>query len=133
MRKISLLLKFGGFLALSAMAKVALAATNTEVKLSKPVGGDILPGGQLLQTDIRSSFIFSKLIPFAIKYLIGLAAALSVIAIMIGGYQYITAYGDTDQHKKATKTISWAILGLILCITAYAIVALVTSIQFTAS
>jgi hypothetical protein len=126
-------LKFGVFLILNAMGNVALAAdTKTnEVKLIKPVGGSILPGGQLYQSDIKSSFVFSKLIPFAIKYLIGLATALAVIAIMIGGYQYLTAYGDAEQHKKATKTITWAILGLILCITAYGIVAIISSINFS--
>jgi len=132
MRKLNIFLKFGWFLALSAMGNVAHAidTTKPEVKLAKPVGGDILPGGQLYQTNIRSGFVFSKLIPFVIKYLIGLAAALAVIAIMIGGYQYLTAYGDTEQHKKATKTIMWAVLGLVLCITAYAIVTLVASIKF---
>lgn len=127
MKRFRAFLKFGTFLALNAISTVA----HAEVILTKPVGGGILPGGQIYQSNIRSSFIFSKLIPFAIKYLIGLSAALAVIAIMIGGYQYLTAYGDSEQHKKATKTITWAVLGLILAITAYAIVALVSSIQFT--
>ena len=133
MKSISNLFKFGVFLVLSALGDVALAADTktTEVKLTKPVGGSILPGGPLVQNDIKSSFIFSKLIPFAIKYLIGMATALAVIAIMIGGYQYLTAFGDAEQHKKATKTITWAILGLILCITAYGIVAIVSSINFS--
>ena len=132
MAKLRGFLKIIGFLALSALGNIAYAidTTKPEVKLTKPVGGDILPGGQLYQTDIKSSFVFSKLIPFAIKYLIGIAAALAVVAIMIGGYQYLTAFGDTEQHKKATKTIMWAVLGLILCITAYGIVGIVSSIQF---
>ncbi len=128
MKRLCTFLKFGSFLVLNAFSTVALA---DDVVLTKPVGGGILPGGQLYQPSIKSSFIFSKLIPFAIKYLIGLAGALAVIAIMIGGYQYLTAYGDQEQHKKATKTITWAVLGLILAITAYGIVALVTNIQFT--
>jgi hypothetical protein len=127
MKRLCTLLKFGSFLVLNAFSTVALA---DDVVLTPPVGKGILPTGGY-QSDIKSSFIFSKLIPFAIKYLIGLAGALAVIAIMIGGYQYLTAYGDQEQHKKATKTITWAVLGLILAITAYGIVALVTSIQFT--
>jgi len=132
MNTLSKNLKFGVFLALNTLGNVALAADTkaTEVKLTKPVGGSILPGGQIYQTDIKSSFVFSKLIPFVIKYLIGLAAALAVIAIMVGGYQYLTAYGNPEQHKTATKTITWALLGLILCITAYGIVAIISSINF---
>ena len=34
-------------------------------------------------------------------------------------------------NKKAIKTMMWAVLGLVLCITAYGIVAVVTSIKFT--
>jgi len=127
MKRFSAFLKFGAFLALNAISTVAYA----EVKLTPPVGQGILPGAPDYTTDIKSSFVFSKLIPFVIKYLIGLSAALAVIAIMFGGYQFLTAYGDPEQHKKATKTITWAVIGLILAITAYAIVALVASIQFT--
>lgn len=118
--------------ALMLIPSVPLVYAQGEVKLSQPIGGDILPGGSFVQTDIKSSFVFSRLIPFVIRYLVGLAAALAVIAIMVGGYQYLTAYGDTEQHKKATKTIAWAVLGLILAITSYAIVALITSIRFGA-
>jgi hypothetical protein len=135
MKRLSSLLKFSSFLFLSSISAVTLADNPTaeNVVLTKPVGGTILPGGQLYQPNFRSSFVFSKLIPFAIKYLIGLSAALAVLAIMFGGYQYMTAYGEPEQHKKATKTITWAVLGLILAITAYGIVALVTSIPFTAT
>ncbi len=118
--------------ALAFLPSVPWANAQGELKLSKPLGGDILPGGSFEQTDIKTSFVFSRLIPFVIRYLVGLAAALAVIAIMVGGYQYLTAYGDTDKHKNATKTIAWAVLGLILAITAYAIVSLITSIRFGA-
>lgn len=119
-------------LALTLLPSVPWVNAQGEVKLSKPLGGDVLPGGSFVQTDIKSSFVFSRLIPFAIRYLVGLAAALAVIAIMVGGYQYLTAYGDSEKHKNATKTIAWAVIGLILAITSYAIVALITSIRFGA-
>ena len=114
-----------------ANASSALAADGTdETQLTKPLGGEVLPGGNLYQSDIKSSAIFSKIIPFVIKYLVGLAAALAVIALMIGGYQYLTAYGDTSKHQKATKTLTWAIIGLVLSIMAYGIVTLITSLGF---
>lgn len=96
---------------------------------SPPVGSDILPGGNTDATTIRDSLIFSDIIPFVIQYAIGLAMALSVIALILGGYQYLTAYGNPDQHTKAQKTIIYAIIGLILSLTAYGIVRIVTSIQ----
>ncbi len=101
-----------------------------DLELTEPVGGDVLPGGGLTG-GIKTSFIFSKLIPFAIKYAIGLAIALTVIALIIGGYQYMTAYGSDEKHKNAQKTITYALIGLILALTAFGIVQIITSIQLT--
>ena len=90
-----------------AFASTSLAATlgDGEMKISAPIGGDILPGATLGGDDIKTGIIFSKIIPFIIKYTINLAVALSVIALIIGGYQFMTAYGDTGQHDKARNTI----------------------------
>lgn len=96
---------------------------------SPPVGGDYLPGGNTQAVDIESSLIFSKIIPFAIQYALGLAMALCVIALILGGYQYLTAYGNQDQYDQARKTLTYAALGLILSLTAFGLVRIVTSLQ----
>lgn len=121
-----------GLLLLSSIPQAfAQVLGKTEVKLTEPVGGDILPGGEILGAkDIKSSFVFSKLVPFVITYAIGLATALSVIALIIGGYQYLTAYGNEEQHKTAQKTITYAVIGLIVTATAYGLVKIITSIKF---
>ncbi len=119
------------------ISKVSAVTTSKEVVLSNPVGSKILPGGKLLGDkggegmDIKTSFIFSKLIPFTIKYAIRLAIALAVIALIIGGYQYMTAYGDEEKHKNAQKTITYALIGLVLAITAFGIVSVITKIKLT--
>ena len=112
-------------------ARNTLAFVNDDsVTITPPVGGNILPNVNVLQSgNIKDSYIFSTLMPFAIKYGIRLAVALSVLAIIAGGYMYVTAYGDEEKHKKAQHTIIYAILGLILAITAYGIVKVLTNIQ----
>lgn len=103
-----------------------------EVKLTKPIGSDILPGGaQSLTGDIEGSFIFSRLIPFVITYTIRLAVALAVVALIFGGYQYMTAYGDEEKYKVAQKTITYAVIGLIIAITAFGAVKIITSLRIT--
>ncbi len=109
---------------------LAQGGGRDDVKLTEPVGGDILPGSQSLQGEVETSLIFSKVIPFAIQFLIGLAVALSVVALIIGGYQFMTAYGNEEKHKNAQKTITYALIGLVLAITAYGIVSIITTIQF---
>ncbi len=119
-------------LVLLFIPSAAMAFSKSEVKLADPVGGDILPGGKILEAgSIQESVIFSKVIPFAIKYAIRLAVALAVLALILGGYQYLTAYGDDEKHKNAMKTITFALIGLILAITAFAIVTIITNLKIT--
>lgn len=117
---------------LFAYSNSAYAQLNTrnQVELSDPVGGNILPGGKILEADnIRESFVFTQLVPFVIGYTIRIAVALSVLAIMIGGYQYMTAFGDEEKHKAAQKTLTYAALGLVLSITAYGLVTIITNLR----
>ena len=99
--------------------------------VSKPVGTGILPGAGVEGTEFRSSLLFTKIIPYLIQWGINLAIALAVIAIIIGGYQYITAYGDDEKRQAGTRTLQYAVIGLAIALTAYGIVSIVTQIQLT--
>ena len=105
-------------------------AQGTDVELSRPVGSDILPGGSLVDTDIKTSFIFAKLIPFVIKWGIRLAVAAAVFALIVGGFQMMLSYGNTEKRQKAMKTIMWALIGLFIAMTALGIVTMITNISF---
>jgi hypothetical protein len=112
-----------------ALAPLALAQNETE--LTVPVGGGILPGSATeAGTDFKSAIIFSKVIPFVIRFGTGLAMVLAVLAIVLGGYQYLTAYGDEEKHEKAKKIIMYAGVGLVAAMMAYGLVTLVTSFRF---
>jgi uncharacterized membrane protein YidH (DUF202 family) len=54
---------------------------------------------------------------------IGIIAAVSVLFIMIGGLRYILSDGDPQKASKAKNTIIYAAVGLIIAISAEAIVA----------
>lgn len=102
--------------------------TNNSI-VSPPVGSEFLPGGQTQATNVEESLFFSNIIPFAIQYALALAMALAVIALIIGGYQYLTAYGNPEQYDKGKKTVIWAAIGLIISLTAFGIIRIVTRIQ----
>ena len=60
----------------------------------------------------------------AIILIMGIVA---VIFIIIGGVNYMTSSGDSNKTKKAKDTILYAVIGLIICALAFAIVNFVIS------
>ena len=50
-----------------------------------------------------------------------------VIVIIIGGISYMTSSGDAGKAKKAKDTILYGVIGLIICVLAFAIVNFVIS------
>ena len=55
----------------------------------------------------------------AIIAVLGLAC---VVVIIYGGVQYMTSTGDTTKVKNAKNTILYGIIGLVVCVLAFAIV-----------
>lgn len=104
---------------------------QVKTMISPPVGKGILPGANAGGTDIQSSILFSKIIPFLITWTINLAMGLSVVFLIIGGYQYLMFYGEDERRQAGTKTFIFAIIGLVLALTAYGIVSIVTSIRLS--
>jgi Na+-driven multidrug efflux pump len=50
-----------------------------------------------------------------IRLVILLAALVCVAILIAAGYSYITAAGDEQKIEKATKTLTYAIVGLVIC------------------
>ncbi len=57
-----------------------------------------------------------------INWGIGFAAVVAVIMLIAAGFMYITANGDENKIKKATTTLTFAIVGLIVCFIAVLLV-----------
>lgn len=62
------------------------------------------------------------LIMNVINFIIGAAALVSVVMIVWSGYQYMTAGGDEGKVSKATKSLTNAIIGLVIAIVAKVLV-----------
>lgn len=54
-------------------------------------------------------------LPNVINLAIGLAALVCVVVLIASGYSYITAAGDEQKIGKATATLTYAIVGLVIC------------------
>ncbi len=68
----------------------------------------------------------NKTLPEFIKetltLIIGLAALVAVVMLVAAGFKYITANGDEGKIKSATSTLTFAIVGLVICFIAIIIV-----------
>ena len=108
-----------------------LAQTNNKVEQPK-----IIPqtnnNKQLLiphnQEQGHTSLI-EETFPVITTTLIVLTGSLSFLFIIIAGIQILTAYGDDEKLGTAKKTITYAIIGLLISILAYAIVSMLSSVK----
>jgi len=62
------------------------------------------------------------LISNLINWAIGIAALVCVVVLIASGYKYITAAGDENKVESATKTLTFAIIGLVVCFIAVILV-----------
>ena len=58
---------------------------------------------------------------------IGVLSFVCVVVIIIGGVTYMTSSGDAGKVKKAKDTIRYGVIGLVVCVLAFAIVNFVIS------
>lgn len=57
-----------------------------------------------------------------INAILGVVGLICVIVMIIGGINYMTSAGDAGKVKKAKDTILYGLIGLIICVLAFAIV-----------
>jgi hypothetical protein len=62
-----------------------------------------------------------------VNFLLVLAGSLAVIFLIVGGIRYIISSGSPDGIEKAKKTITYAIIGIIVIILSYIIVAILNN------
>ena len=69
-----------------------------------------------------SSKTVEDLIVDVLNWMIGAAAVICVVMLIVGGYSYMTAGGDEQKVGKATKTLTNAMIGLAICFIAVILV-----------
>ena len=56
-----------------------------------------------------------------IQAVIGALGLACVVIVILGGVQYMTSSGDAGKVKKAKDTILYGIIGMVICVLAFAI------------
>lgn len=60
-----------------------------------------------------------------LTFIFGLSGAIALLVIVVSGFRYILSAGEPERINKAKNGVIYALIGLILVITAQAIVAFV--------
>ncbi|MBU1445657.1 hypothetical protein KKD70_00120 [Patescibacteria group bacterium] len=69
--------------------------------------------------------IKDEFLPKIAMTVIKFAIPLSVLFIVVGAMQFLTAYGNTEKIGNAKNTVLFAVIGLVISLLSYAIVQLV--------
>jgi len=67
------------------------------------------------------------LIRTVINWMLGIAFAVAVLFLIIGGFFYITAAGNEEQVEKGKGTVLNAIIGIVIIILSYVIISVVSN------
>lgn len=62
-----------------------------------------------------------------VNLIIYLTASISILMVIIGAFKYVTSSGEPSQTKSAKDTVLYALIGLFVAISSFAIVRLVVS------
>ncbi|MCK5511035.1 IPT/TIG domain-containing protein [Candidatus Parcubacteria bacterium] len=110
----------------SILAIIALALfTAVDFALAQDIGIDYannLGLQEASETDIKT------LIINIIRYVLTFLGIIAVVMVMYGGFIWMTSNGQPDRIQKAKKTLIGAAIGLVIVISAFAIVTFIANI-----
>lgn len=69
----------------------------------------------------------TEIILRVIQILLAIAGLVAVIFLIVGGFRYITAGGNEETAEAAKKTITNAIIGIVIIILAFVIVRVISN------
>ncbi len=83
--------------------------------------------GNCLQSPIPAENLVDFFI-IVIKGFLAIMGVFAVVFIIVGGFQMVVAAGNEEAITKAKKTITWAVLGMVVALLAFSIIAIVQSL-----
>jgi len=79
-------------------------------------------------TDVATISNLSCLFGKVVSYALGLAAIVLFVLLIMSGFKFITSGGDPKALEGAKKTLTYAIIGLIVILVSYLILVLIQTI-----
>jgi len=98
----------------------------TNILLAKTISD--LPSWVTLGEYNSAGTLVGGKISTAINFFVAFSAVAAVIMLVVAGYMFITSAGDAEKIEKATKTVSAAIIGMIIVFVAKILIQYVLSV-----
>lgn len=87
--------------------------------------------GTKLDKNISKNISIKQLILGWVKFFLEIVLLIAVVAIIWAGVLYVTSFGDDSRTDTAKNIIKWVVIGIIVILSAYAIVNTLISITST--
>jgi len=85
-------------------------------------------GPPVTVTNPSGSSSVSELVGKVLEWVLGIAGSIALFMLIIGGTMYITSTGDEQKIATAKKIINWTLIGLVIILTSYSIIAILDNI-----
>lgn len=105
--------------AMLALAFMPVFAAQAAYRVPDATGG----GGTGLANESSATEIIFRII----QIMLGVAGLVAVIFLIIGGFRYITAGGNEETAEAGKKTITNAIIGIVVILLAFVIVRVISN------
>lgn len=97
--------------------------TQAAYKLVSCATGSVqINGGYCQPTGLPSTNATSSELQTVLQILFAVLAAVAVLFVVIGGFRYVISEGDPEAMGRAKGTIIYAVVGLLIALTAESIV-----------
>lgn len=116
----------------------AKAESTTPTPTGKITQPPIIPAGGTSNTKLylphntsqesNMNYVQNRLLPGITTMIISLTGGLSLVFVIISGIRLLVSYADSSALENTKKTLTYALIGLIISGLSYAIVAIISSI-----
>ena len=79
-------------------------------------------GLTIIGGDSATTDNFNTKLQAVLNWIFGIIGIVAVIMIILGGFTMMTSSGDPGKVKKGKDTILYGLIGLVICVLAFAIV-----------
>lgn len=118
------------------MFGLLLAQTNNTASKAEGVNNSFFQSiGNLFgagKGSLANTTNIGNLIVAVLQILLLIGGSVSVIFLVVGGYQYVVSRGNEEAMEKAKKTISSSIIGLIVIVMSFVIIRIIAAILLQA-